>query len=61
MKTVSLTIDGRAVEVAEGTTLFNAAKDIGATIPTLCHDPALRPVGVCRMCVVEVEGERALA
>ncbi len=61
MKTVSLTIDGRAVEVAEGTTLFNAAKDMGTEIHTLCHDPALRPVGVCRMCVVEVEGERALA
>ncbi|MFB0978516.1 MAG: formate dehydrogenase subunit alpha [Myxococcota bacterium] len=61
MKTVSLTIDGQTVEVPEGTTLFNAAKDLGTEIPTLCHAPALRPVGVCRMCVVEVEGERALA
>ena len=61
MTTISLTIDGHEVEVSEGTTIFDAAQSNGATIPTLCHDPKLRPVGVCRMCVVEVEGERSLA
>ncbi len=57
---IELTIDGRAVRVAPGTTLWDAARQMGVEIPTLCHDPALRPVGVCRMCVVEV-GAGALA
>ena len=58
---VTLEIDGRTVTVPEGTTLWEAARQLGLEIPTLCHDPALRPVGVCRMCVVEVEGARTLA
>ena len=58
---VTLTIDGREVTVAEGATVFEAARDAGIEIPTLCHDPKLAPVGVCRMCVVEVEGSRVMA
>ena len=58
---VTLTIDGRELTVPEGTTLFDAARDAGIEIPTLCHDPKLEPVGVCRMCVVEVEGSRVMA
>lgn len=57
---VSLTIDGQSVTVAPGTTVFEAACAVGIEIPVLCHSPQLRPVGVCRMCVVDV-GERVLA
>ncbi len=59
--TVRLRIDGHEVEVAEGTSLWDAAREADIEIPVLCHDPALEPVGVCRMCAVEVEGERVLA
>ncbi len=58
---VRLSIDGREVEVAPGTTIWDAARQAGIEIPTLCHDPGLEPVGVCRMCVVEVEGARVMA
>jgi formate dehydrogenase major subunit len=58
--TISLTIDGIQVDVPEGTTIWEAAKGAGVEIPVLCHDERLRPVGVCRMCVVDV-GERVLA
>ena len=59
-KTVTLSIDGKTVTVAEGTTLWEAAREIGIDIPVLCHSPRMRPVGVCRMCVVDI-GERVLA
>jgi formate dehydrogenase major subunit len=52
--TVTLTIDGRDVTVAEGTTIWAAAKAEGIDIPVLCHDERYDPVGVCRMCVVDV-------
>ena len=61
VKTITVNIDGQAVTVPEGTTLYDAARSIGAEIPTLCHEPKLNPVGVCRVCVVEVEGARVLA
>lgn len=57
---ITLTIDGKPVTVPEGTTLWDAARVAGIDIPVLCHNPRLRPVGVCRMCVVDV-GERVLA
>ena len=57
---VTLTIDGRQVTVPAGTTIWEAAQQIGIEIPALCHSPKLRPVGVCRLCVVDV-GESALA
>jgi len=56
---IKLTIDGVAVEVAEGTTLWEAARSAGIEIPVLCHEPRMKPVGVCRMCVVDV-GARTL-
>lgn len=59
-RATSLTIDGTDVTVPEGTTIWEAARQLGIEIPVLCHDPRLRPVGVCRMCVVDV-GERVLA
>src|SRR5437867_9668871 len=58
--TVTLTIDGKQITVADGTTVWEAARQNDIEIPVLCHDPRLRPVGVCRMCVVDVGG-RVLA
>src|ERR1044072_1805389 len=60
IRTVSLTIDGQEVTVPEGTTIWTAAKDAGIDIPVLCHDERYDPVGVCRMCVVDV-GARVYA
>jgi formate dehydrogenase major subunit len=51
-----LTIDGRRVECAEGTTVLQAIRSIGLDVPTLCHDDRLEPLGGCRLCVVSVEG-----
>src|SRR5258708_13559382 len=51
---VTLTIDGVEVTAEEGTTIWAAARDAGIDIPVLCHDERFDPVGVCRMCVVDV-------
>ncbi|HKF53671.1 MAG TPA: 2Fe-2S iron-sulfur cluster-binding protein, partial [Candidatus Acidoferrales bacterium] len=53
---ISLTIDGQKVSVAPGTTIFDAARLNGIRIPTLCHQQNEVPVGVCRVCVVDVGG-----
>src|SRR5689334_22639599 len=58
--TIRLTIDGREITVAPGTTIYDAARRHGIEIPVLCHHPQMEPVGVCRMCVVDVGG-RVLA
>lgn len=60
MSTVTLTIDGREVTVPKGTTIFDAARLNGIPIPTLCHQQNQVPVGVCRVCVVDV-GARVYA
>jgi formate dehydrogenase major subunit len=52
--TVTLTIDGREVTAPAGATIWQAAKAAGIDIPVLCHDERFDPVGVCRMCVVDV-------
>jgi predicted molibdopterin-dependent oxidoreductase YjgC len=57
---VSLTIDGQAISVPEGTTILKACATMGIAIPTLCYLETLRPVSVCRLCVVEVQGARVL-
>jgi predicted molibdopterin-dependent oxidoreductase YjgC len=57
---VALTIDGRAVSVPDGSTILSACASIGLTIPTLCFLETLKPVNVCRLCVVELEGARVL-
>ena len=57
---VEITIDGKAVRVPEGTTVFDAARIEGIAIPTLCHLQNETPVGVCRLCVVDT-GARVLA
>jgi predicted molibdopterin-dependent oxidoreductase YjgC len=56
VKNVSLTIDGKTIEAAAGTTILEAARKSGIEIPTLCYHPRLRPLGHCRLCVVEIEG-----
>ncbi len=58
---VHLSIDGRRVTVPSGTTLWEAARDLGIAIPVLCHDPRLNPVGVCRLCVVDAGGRTLTA
>ncbi len=59
MKAVSLTIDGKHVHAAAGTTILEAARKSGIEIPALCYHPRLRPLGHCRLCIVEVEGVAA--
>jgi formate dehydrogenase major subunit len=51
-----LVIDGQTVDAPDGATLLDAAALVGARPPTVCHDPRVRPVGGCRLCLVEVEG-----
>lgn len=51
---VELTIDGIKMRVDEGTTVLEAAREMGIVIPTLCYHPGLSPYGACRLCVVEV-------
>ena len=50
-----LIIDGHDVEVDEGKTILEAAKELGIEIPTLCHHRAIPPAGACRVCMVEVK------
>src|ERR687895_2678403 len=56
VRAVTVTIDGREVAVTEGTTIYDAAKQVGVDIPVLCHNERFDPVGVCRMCVVDTGG-----
>jgi NADH-quinone oxidoreductase subunit G/NADP-reducing hydrogenase subunit HndD len=58
---VTLTIDGQSVTVPAGVTIWAAARKIGIHIPTLCHHFDVKPYAGCRVCVVEVQGGRALA
>lgn len=60
MKLVKCTINGKEVEVPAGSTIMQAADSVGIDIPRLCYDPDLSPWGSCRLCVVEVKGNRLL-
>ena len=51
---VTLTIDGIQATVPDGTLVADAAKMVGIDIPVFCHHPKLEPVGMCRMCLVEI-------
>jgi NADH:ubiquinone oxidoreductase subunit E/NAD-dependent dihydropyrimidine dehydrogenase PreA subunit len=54
-------IDGKRVKIRRGATILEAARRVGIEIPTLCHIQGHPPPGVCRVCVVEIEGARTLA
>src|SRR5256884_9625558 len=57
---VGVNIDGREIEVVEGSTILDACRRLTIDTPTLCQLDNLTPVNVCRVCVVEVEGSRVL-
>jgi NADH-quinone oxidoreductase subunit G len=54
IKQVNVTIDGKNISVPAGITVVEAAKMTGVDIPVFCHHPKLEPVGMCRMCLVEI-------
>jgi formate dehydrogenase major subunit len=60
---IRFTLDGREVEAPEGETIFRTARRYGIKLPHLCYSPkpGYRPDGNCRVCMVEIEGERVLA
>ncbi|MBL8328082.1 MAG: formate dehydrogenase subunit alpha [Rubrivivax sp.] len=58
---IRFTLDGRAVQAHAGETLLQVARRVGIEVPHLCWTDGLAPAGNCRACVVEVQGERALA
>jgi NADH-quinone oxidoreductase subunit G len=53
---VTVTIEGTEITVPKGTTILEAAKRAGIIVPHYCYHPGLPVAGVCRMCLVEVEG-----
>ncbi|NLG35085.1 MAG: 2Fe-2S iron-sulfur cluster binding domain-containing protein [Lentisphaerae bacterium] len=57
---IQIHINGKAVQVVEGTTILQAARQAGVQIPTLCYLEKSEPIGACRVCLVEVEGARTL-
>ncbi|HHU92197.1 MAG TPA: 2Fe-2S iron-sulfur cluster binding domain-containing protein, partial [Halanaerobiaceae bacterium] len=62
MSKITLTIDGQTVQVEAGTTVLEAARELGIKIPTLCYHPELSLHGSCRICVVEnLDNGRLLA
>lgn len=58
MKKVKATINGTAIVAEAGDTILEAAKKNGIDVPSLCYHEELPPIGACRLCVVEVEGEK---
>jgi NADH dehydrogenase/NADH:ubiquinone oxidoreductase subunit G len=59
-ETITLTIDEQSVSVEQGSTLLDAARSIGKDIPTICYHQATTSNALCRICVVEVDGQRML-
>ncbi len=60
MPTVKVTVDGREISVEKGTNLIEAAKVAGVFVPSFCYHPGLPVVGVCRICLCELEGRPKL-
>ena len=56
--TVTVTIDGYEISVPKGTLVIRAAEMIGIAIPRFCDHPLLDPIGACRQCLVDIEGQR---
>ncbi|MBV8304143.1 MAG: NADH-quinone oxidoreductase subunit NuoG, partial [Acidimicrobiia bacterium] len=59
--TVTVTVDGRAIEALPGEVVIAAAERAGIYIPRFCWHPRMKPVGMCRMCLVEIKGPRGFA
>jgi len=53
-KMVKMVVDGKEVQIEQGSTVLQAAQKLDIHIPTLCHNPELRPAGFCRICMVEI-------
>ncbi|MBO0729322.1 MAG: (2Fe-2S)-binding protein, partial [Acidimicrobiaceae bacterium] len=60
-ETVTFTLDGREVTARKGQLIIEAADDAGVYIPRFCYHPRMKPVGMCRMCLVEVSGPRGFS
>ena len=60
MREIRLVINGKETRGSEEMTILQAAEQMGIEIPTLCYSPNLQTTGVCRICVVEMEGSRTL-
>jgi formate dehydrogenase alpha subunit len=60
MNKVNVTIDGQKIQAQAGQTILEVAESVGIKVPTLCHHPALEPIGACRVCLVEVARQRTL-
>ena len=53
---IEATLNGKTMQFADGVTILDACRSVGLKIPTLCNDPRLKPIGSCRICLVQVEG-----
>lgn len=60
MKKVTINIDGNIVQVPESYSVLKACREAGINMPTLCYLEGINEVGACRLCLVEVEGQRTL-
>lgn len=60
MASLNITINDQEITAESGQTVLEAASAAGIEIPTLCHHPALKPIGACRVCLVEITGQRGL-
>lgn len=60
MASLNIRINDRKITAESGQTVLAAASAAGIEIPTLCHHPALKPIGACRLCLVEIKGQRGL-
>ncbi|MFA4915848.1 MAG: molybdopterin-dependent oxidoreductase [Syntrophales bacterium] len=60
MDTITLTINGTTVSGKTGMTILALAREMGIPIPTLCHNPYLKDIGACRICLVEEENRKVL-
>ena len=59
-KIITIRMNGRPVRARAGQTVMEAARSVGIDIPSLCHHPAVSPLGACRICLVEIERQRSL-
>ncbi|MCU1450845.1 MAG: NADH-quinone oxidoreductase, chain [Acidimicrobiales bacterium] len=60
-ETVTVTVDGRPIEARKGEVVIAAAERSGVYIPRFCWHPRMKPVGMCRMCLVEIKGPRGFS